>query len=66
MEEERNIESCMPSRDLGHNAGMCSDQDPNLQPFSLQAGAQSTEPHTLASNRVHIFKQTTNFAIKTT
>ena len=28
-----------------HNPGMCSDWELNLQPFGLQAGNQSTEPH---------------------
>ena len=34
-----------PTRDLAHNPGMCPDWELNLQSSSLQAGAQSTEPH---------------------
>ena len=31
--------------DLAHNPGMCPEQESNQQPFGLQAGTQSTEPH---------------------
>ena len=31
--------------DLAHNPGTCPDRESNWQPFSSQAGAQSTEPH---------------------
>ena len=31
--------------DLARNPGMCPDWKSNLQPFSLQASTQSTEPH---------------------
>ena len=34
-----------PTGDLAHNPDMCPDWESNWQPFSLQAGAQSTEPH---------------------
>ena len=34
-----------PTGDLVHNPGMCPDWESNQQPFGLQAGAQSTEPH---------------------
>ena len=34
-----------PTGDLTHNPGMCPDWGLNQQPFGLQAGAQSTEPH---------------------
>ena len=34
-----------PSGNLAPNPGMCPDPDLNWQPFGLQAGAQSTEPH---------------------
>ena len=34
-----------PTGDLACNPGMCPDWELNGQPFSLQAGAQSTEPH---------------------
>ena len=30
---------------LAHNPGMCPDRELNRQPFSLQASAQSPEPH---------------------
>ena len=40
------VASCTPPpRDLAHNPGMCPDWESNQQPFGLQAGAQSTEPH---------------------
>ena len=31
--------------DLACNPGMCPDWESNQQPFGLQAGTQSTEPH---------------------
>ena len=34
-----------PTGDLAHNPGMCPDRESNHQPFGLQAGSQSTEPH---------------------
>ena len=40
------VASCMPpAGDLAHNPGMCPDWEWNQQPFGLQAGTQSTEPH---------------------
>ena len=42
-----------------HNPGMCSDWESNQQPFRLQAGTQSTEPHqpghiTLVSYKISV------------
>ena len=37
--------SSTPTGDLACNPGMCYEWESNLQPFGLQAGAQSTEPH---------------------
>ena len=34
-----------PNGDLARNPGMCPDWELNQQPFGLQAGTQSTEPH---------------------
>ena len=34
-----------PTGDLAGSPGMCPDWESNLQPFGLQAGTQSTEPH---------------------
>ena len=34
-----------PTGDLACSPGMCPDWESNQQPFGLQAGAQSTEPH---------------------
>ena len=34
-----------PTGNLAHNSGMSPDWESNQQPFGLQAGAQSTEPH---------------------
>ena len=34
-----------PTGDLAQNPGLCPDWESNQQPFGLQAGAQSTEPH---------------------
>ena len=31
--------------DQARNLGRCPDWEPNQQPFGLQAGTQSTEPH---------------------
>ncbi|XP_045044995.1 syntaxin-6 isoform X1 [Desmodus rotundus] len=40
------VASCTPpTGDLACNPDMCPDLELNLQPFGLQAGAQSTEPH---------------------
>ena len=42
-----------PTGDLASNPGMCPpDQESNWQPFGLQAGAQSTEPHQLGLDTV--------------
>ena len=38
--------SCvLPTGDLAHNPGMCSDWESNRRPFALQADIQCTEPH---------------------
>ena len=34
-----------PTGDLAHNPCMCPDWESNRQPFSFQAGTQSTEPY---------------------
>ena len=34
-----------PTGDPTHNPGMCPDWESNQQPFDMQAGTQSTEPH---------------------
>ena len=34
-----------PTGDLAHSPGMCSDWELNQQPFVLQVGTPSTEPH---------------------
>ena len=34
-----------PTGEWTHILGMCPDQELNQQPFGLQAGTQSTEPH---------------------
>ena len=40
------VASCTPpAGDLAHNPGMCPEWELNRQPFSSQAGTQSTEPH---------------------
>ena len=40
------VASCtLPTGDLAKNPGMCPDWELNQQPFGLQAGSQSTEPH---------------------
>ena len=40
------VSSCMPpTGDLAHSPGMCPDWKSNRQPFGLQTGTQSTEPH---------------------
>ena len=52
-ERERGKHQCvvashaLPTRDLAGNPGMCPDWESNQQPFGLQAGTQSTEPHQL-------------------
>ena len=33
----------LPTGDLAHNPGMCSDWELNLRPFGSQASTQSTE-----------------------
>ena len=37
--------SCAPSWGPTHNPGTYPDWESNQQPFGLQAGTQSTEPH---------------------
>ena len=46
-EKEKNINVWLPLMLtlLDHNVGMSPDQESNQQPFCLQAGTQSTEPH---------------------
>ena len=49
-ERERDINvwlplTCPPTEDLAGNPGMCPDWELNRQPFGLQDGAQSIEPH---------------------
>ena len=49
-EEERNINvwlplTCPSPGNLVCHPGMCPDWELNQQPFALQSGAQSTEPH---------------------
>ena len=40
------VASCAPcTGDLACTPGMCPDWESNLRPFSLQASAQSIEPH---------------------
>ena len=34
-----------PTGNLACNSGICPDWESNQQPFGLQAGAQSSEPH---------------------
>ena len=41
-----------PPVDLAHNLGVCPDWESNLEPFDLQAGAQSTEPHHPGRNQL--------------
>ena len=43
-----------PTRDLACNPGMYPDWESNQQPFSSQAGAQSTEPHQLGLVHWHL------------
>ena len=51
MEKEGEKHECVdasrmpPTGDLTCNPGMCPDWESNQQPFGLQAGAHSTEPH---------------------
>ena len=40
--------------DLTCNPGMCPDWESNLQPFGLQASAQSTEPHQPGRGRANL------------
>ena len=35
----------LPTGDLASNPGMCPGWELNQQPFGLQAGAQSADPH---------------------
>ena len=45
-ETHRLVASQMPPTEaLARNPGMCPDWESNWQPFGLQAGAQSSEPH---------------------
>ena len=45
-EKHRLVASRMsPTGDLASNPGTCLDWESNRQPFGLQAGTQSTEPH---------------------
>ena len=45
-EHQRVVDSLTPPTGyLAHNGGMCPDWESNQRPFSLQASAQSTEPH---------------------
>ena len=46
-EKHPSVASCAPptGEDLARNPGMCPDWESNPQPYSLQAGAQSTEQH---------------------
>ena len=47
--------SCLshaPNGDLASNPGMCPDWELNQQPFSLQSGAQSIEPHQPRHNQL--------------
>ena len=45
---QRVVASLAPSAgDLARTPGMCPDWESKQQPFGLQAGAQSTEPHQL-------------------
>ena len=48
--------------DLAHNPGMCPDQESNQGPFSLQACAQSTEPH--QPGLKYVFKEKINHRLK--
>ena len=38
--------------DLAYNPGMCPNWESNWQPFGLQNGAQSTEPHQPGLNKI--------------
>ena len=45
-EKQQSVASvCALTADRTHNLGMCPDWESNRQPFSLQAGTQSAEPH---------------------
>ena len=46
-----------PTGNLAHNPGMSHDGELNQQPFSLQAGAQSTEPHQPGLKILPIFER---------
>ena len=46
------ISSCaLLTGDLTHNPGLCSDCELIWQPFGLQPGTQSTEPHQAGQER---------------
>ena len=46
QERHQLVASCTPpTGDLACNPDMCPDPESNLQPFSLQTGTLSTEPH---------------------
>ena len=53
MEGEEEKDQCVvafrapTTGDLAHNPDMCLDWESNQQPFGLQAGAPSIEPHQL-------------------
>ena len=42
-----------PTGDLACNPGLCPDWESNWQPFALQSGAQSTEPHQPGQEFIH-------------
>ena len=46
----------LPTGNLAHNPGMCPDWELNQQPFGLQAGTQSTEPHQPLQDKERILK----------
>ena len=50
-----------PTGDLACNPGMCPDWELNQQPFGLQAGTQSTEPH--HQGNIYIFNISFNESI---
>ena len=68
-EMERNINmwlplTCLSTRDLALNPGVCPDWESNRQPFGSQARTQSTEPHQpgLSSNSLdNIFYRAEDF-----
>ena len=51
------VASCTPpAGDLARNPGLCPDWESNRWPFSLQAGAQSTEPQHPGLEYIYILK----------